>query len=139
MKITENKKRVVIFGSRSIYSEVAKKIILDELDELNPGLIITSGETRGVCEMVREIAKELAVPLELHWLNRDKYAGGIFEHRAKECLTNADYCILIHDGVSKGTLGEYKLAQKMGIRHKYIILKNKSMEFTLEQIRFEFN
>lgn len=131
--------KLIIFGSRSLYNEESKRIIIDIINELGPVEIITSGETRGVCEIARDIAKQFAIPLKLHWLNRDKYAGGIFEHRARECLMDGNYCLLIHDGISKGTMNEYKIAQKMGIKCKYITINNELIQYTLTQTRFEFN
>ena len=47
--------------------------------------------------------------------NHFRYLRGAFEHRSKDAIADSDHCIFIHDGTSKGTFNEMKLAKKMGI------------------------
>jgi len=66
--------------------------------------------------MARKIAREKAIPLTLHWLNFI-FLRGAFEQRSKAVLRDSDHSIFIHDGRSKGTSNEIKLAVKMGHAH----------------------
>ena len=77
-------------------------------------MIVTHAEPEGVCGVVRGVAKELAIPLKLHFLNF-KYLRGAFERRSKDVLSDSDVSVFIHDGKSKGTSNEIKLADKMGL------------------------
>ncbi len=115
-----------IFGSRALFDERTKQLIRDEIQKHKPNVIVTSGEVSGVCEQGRQIARELAIPLNLHFLNF-RYRKGAFEHRSKAILSEADHVILIHDGHSKGTLNELKLAKKMGVPFTYHLLKQEPM------------
>ena len=101
-------------GSRTLSDERVKIIILEEIERHAPTTVVTHAEPGGVCGLVRDLCKEYAVPLKLHFLNF-KYLRGAFEHRSKDVLNDSDYSIFIHDGKSKGTAGELRLAIKMKI------------------------
>ena len=105
-------------GSRTLKDERVRIIILEEIKKHNPDVVVTHAEPEGVCEMARKICREKAIPLKLHFLNF-KYLRGAFEHRSKAVLLDSDYAIFIHDGHSKGTSNEQKLADKMGISSTY--------------------
>jgi len=79
---------------------------------------VTHAEPHGVCHIARDLCKEKAIPLKLHFLNF-RYLRGAFAHRSKDVLSDADRAIFIHDGISKGTSNELKLAIKMGVPHSY--------------------
>ena len=109
-------------GSRSLRDERVKIIILEEIKNHDPTTIITHAEPDGVCGVARTICKELAIPLKVHFLNF-KYLRGAFEHRSKAVLLDGDFAVFIHDGKSKGTANELKLAEEMGLPHSYYILE----------------
>jgi hypothetical protein len=109
-------RRLGFHGSRTLKDERVRIIILEEIEKHKPTMIVTHAEPEGVCELVRKIAREKAIPLKLHFLNF-KYLRGAFEHRSKDVLADTDYHIFIHDGRSKGTSNELKLAQKMKLDH----------------------
>lgn len=111
-----NQIRLGFHGSRTLTDERVRIIILEEIEKHKPSVIVTPAEPEGVCEMARKIAKEKAIPLKLHFLNF-KYLRGAFEHRSKEVLADSDHHIFIHDGHSKGTSNELKLAGKMKLEH----------------------
>lgn len=108
--------RLGFHGSRTLKDERVRIIILEEIEKHKPTMIVTHAEPEGVCEMVRKIAREKAIPLKLHFLNF-KYLRGAFERRSKDVLNDTDYHIFIHDGRSKGTSNELKLAIKMNLEH----------------------
>lgn len=103
-----------IHGSRSLKDERVKIIILEEIKKHQPTTLVTYAEPGGVCEIARNLCKEIALPLKLHFLNF-RYLRGAFEHRSKDAIADSDHCIFIHDGISKGTYNEMKLARKMGV------------------------
>ena len=108
--------RLGFHGSRTLRDERVRIIILEEIEKHKPSVIVTHAEPEGVCEMAREIAREKAIPLKVHFLNF-KYLRGAFEHRSKDVLNDSDHSIFIHDGRSKGCSNEMKLAKKMNLEH----------------------
>jgi hypothetical protein len=110
--------RLGFHGSRTLHDERVKIIILEEIEKHAPTTIVTHAEPEGVCEIVRSVCKEKAIPLCVHFLNF-KYLRGAFEHRSKDVLKDSDYSIFIHDGRSKGTSNELKLVQ--GMNKKYTL------------------
>ena len=106
--------KLSIHGSRSLSDERVKIIILEEIKKHQATTLVTYAEPGGGCEIARSICKEVALPLKLHFLNF-RYLRGAFERRSKDAIADSDHCIFIHDGTSKGTLNEMKLAKKMGI------------------------
>lgn len=115
---TEKTFSVSIHGSRTLKDERVKIIVLEEIKKHKPTTIVTHGEPGGVCEMARNICKEYAIPLKLHFLNF-KYLRGAFHNRSVSVLTDSDFAIFIHDGQSKGTSNELKLAKKMKIPYTF--------------------
>jgi hypothetical protein len=110
--------RMSVHGSRTLKDERVKILIMEMIKKHNIGLIVTHGEPEGVCGMARALCKEHAIPLKLHFLNF-KFLRGAFEHRSKAVLRDADLALFIHDGKSRGTSNEVKLAIKMGIPHEF--------------------
>ena len=111
-----------VFGSRTLGDDRVRKIIIDEIKKLDATKIITAAEPNGVCEVARILAKELPIPIELHYKNH-RYLAGMFEHRSIDVFYSSDYALFIHDGVSKGTKNEYQIAQKMGVPSSYYTLQ----------------
>ena len=110
--------KLSIHGSRKLKDERVKVIILEEIEKHKPTTIVTHAEPDGVCEIARQVCKEKAIPLKLHFLNF-RYLRGAFEHRSKEVFNDSDYCIFIHDGISKGCSNELELCKKLGLPYKY--------------------
>ena len=134
-KINKSGPSIGVFGSRSLKDERVKIILLEKIKELHPSKIITCQEPEGVSEVAQKVAKELAIPLQLHFLNFF-YLRGAFEHRSKEIIKEADYFITIHDGKSKGTENEHKLVLKSGKPYTYEVIEEtkyqKSVGFNVE-------
>ena len=129
----ENGCRLGLHGSRTLQDERIKIIIMEEIKKHKPVVIITHAEPGGVCGVGRELCRELAIPLKLHFLNF-KYLRGAFEHRSIDVIRDSNYSIFIHDGQSKGTSNELKLAEKMGAQYSYYKLDPAEHE---ESVGFE--
>ena len=114
--------KVGVFGSRSLKDERIKTILLEKIKELNVTLILTCQEPQGVSEVAQRLCKDYGYPLQLHFLNM-QYLRGAFEQRSKEIIKEADYFILLHDGISKGTINEKKLVEKSGKPFHYEIVE----------------
>ena len=110
--------RLAVCGSRTLDDERIKIMLMEEIEKHDISCIITHGEPEGVCGVARQLCKEKAIPLKLHFLNF-QYLRGAFEHRTKAVFLDCDRTILIHDGKSKGTSNEKKMAEKMGIPYRY--------------------
>lgn len=110
--------RLSVHGSRALKDERVKILLLEEIDKHKVTEIVTHAEPGGVCGVARDLCKEKAIPLKLHFLNF-KYRRGAFEHRSKDVLKDAERAIFIHDGMSKGTSNEMKLAKKMNVPYTY--------------------
>ena len=115
--------KVAIFGSRSIM-DVRAKVVINEILSEYPTItaIVTTQEPRGVCEIAQAVAKEKSLILELHFLDF-KYVKGAFEHRSYDVIKSADFVLLIHDGVSKGTKNELGYTLKSKKPYRYIVMQ----------------
>ena len=131
----ENEVRLSISGSRTLSDERVRIIILEEIEKHKPTRIITHAEPDGVCKLARDICKEKAMPLHLHFLNFQKLRGA-FYHRTLAVFYDTDIAIFIHDGESKGCQNEYEVAKKMGMPTEYYKLdipkQQKSVGFEIE-------
>ena len=102
-----------IFGSRTLTDARVKAALLEACEKFKPDMIVTAQEPRGVCEVGQQVAKELGLPLELHFLNF-RFLRGAFHHRSTAIIKAADHLIILHDGASKGTANEIVLTKKLG-------------------------
>ncbi len=114
--------RLSVHGSRTLGDERIKILLLEAIDKYNVKRIVTHAEPEGVCKVARVLCKDEAIALTLHFLNF-KYRGGAFEHRSKDVLNDSDRAIFIHDGKSKGTINEKKLAEKKNIPFDFYVLE----------------
>lgn len=128
--------KLAIFGSRGLNDERVSLLIHEAIEKYNPECIVTSGEPDGVCKLARDIAREKAISLHLHFLNF-KYLRGAYEHRSIAVYNDCDHCLLIHDGQSQGTANELAMAKKMKIKHTYIKLEIIKSKQALRQIHTE--
>jgi len=85
--------KMVVFGSRTLTDDRVNTIIKQAIDKHKPEMIITSGETSGVCEIARLEARLNAIPLLCKYADNNKYAAGKYEKRAKAILIEADLVI----------------------------------------------
>ncbi len=135
MREQPQKFHLSIHGSRTLTDERVKIIILEEIEKHNPTTIVTHAEPGGVCEVARDLCREKAIPLKLHFLNF-KFLRGAFEHRSLDVLKDSDHSVFIHDGKSKGCSNELKLAKKMNIPYSHHELDpaeyDKSVGFEIE-------
>lgn len=117
-------KSLLVFGSRTlddirIESEIGKFISGTDYH-----FIITALDPSGVCERVKHYAKSCRYGIILIQVGLNAArAQGMHEARSITALKMADHMLAIWDGKSKGTAGEIKLAQKMGVPTTVIILK----------------
>lgn len=114
---------LAFFGSRTLTGSVVKNVIITAVHDLKADVIVTAGEPSGVCEAAREIAKELSIPLKLHFLKSKERAAGKYHWRSVAVLRDCQHCVFIHDGKSVGTKNEMKLAKKMGVPYSYLVRK----------------
>lgn len=98
--------RLGVFGSRSLKDARVLDIISRVVDERNAWLIVTAAEPSGVCTLAQEWCRKHRFPLQVHFLQKDKYARGMWERRSDHVIANSDLVLLIHDGVSRGTHNE---------------------------------
>ena len=116
--------RLAVFGSRTLTGEAVASTIFNHIKKSNAGIIVTAAKPTGVCEVARQVAAAVGIPLRLHFLDNAKYAAGKYEARSLEVLLHCDHCLFIHDGKSSGTAGELKLAIKYGVPHTYITMED---------------
>lgn len=110
--------KLAIFGSRTICDDDAKEELRQLIKEANPTAIVTAAQPEGVCALARELAQELVLPLHLHFLDPHR-AQGMHEWRSVAVYNDCDHVILMHDGESRGTQNELKLAIKMSVPYAY--------------------
>lgn len=101
--------RLSVHGSRSLSDERVKILLLEEIAAHGVTALVTHGEPDGVCRVARDLCREIAMPLHLHYLNF-KRKRGAFAWRTVAVLADCDRCIFIHDGKSKGTANELGMA-----------------------------
>ncbi len=111
---TSKKNVLAVCGSRTLYDERVKILILEEIGSHNVDEIVTHAEPEGVCALARDLCKEKAIPLKLHFLNF-RYLRGAFEHRSRDVFKDCTRAIFIHDGKSRGTTNEHRMAVKLGL------------------------
>lgn len=119
---------LVVFGSRSLSGDAVRAIILDELSryQVREVTITTSGGTPGACQVAREVAKDLKLPLLVRWADSGRYAKGAYDHRSKAILRGCDSALFIWDGKSRGTKNEVALADKMRVPYRLVTMAHAS-------------
>lgn len=127
---------VGVYGSRSLKDERVKIILLDKIKEWGITKLVTCAEPGGVSEVTRTVAKETAIPLQLHFLNF-RYSRGAFEQRSREIIRQCDKFIIIHDKESQGTENEFNQVKKAGRPYHYETLDqaqyDKSVGFDVKE------
>lgn len=110
---SEGPPRLAIFGSRTLLSTKVFDFMVSEITRLAPAEIVTAAEPAGVCELAQKAAKQLKIPLKVHYADNDKYAAGKYERRSIAVLSSCDICLFLHDGTSKGTKNEIAVAKRL--------------------------
>lgn len=118
VEYVEQYKRLAFCGSRTCNDQQSKDIIYRAIEMHQPEVVVTHGEPEGVCTIAQQVARELGLPLKVHFLQL-KRAAGKFHHRSVAVFNDCDHCVFIHDGVSTGCSNELELAKKMDISHEY--------------------
>lgn len=118
--------RLGVFGSRSLTDSRVHDIIHKHVEKLNATLIVTAAEPAGVCQLAQQYCRKYKLPLQIHFLQGDKYARGMWEHRSDHVIEASDIILLIHDGVSHGTHNEMQRTIKFGKPYIYERIRAKS-------------
>jgi len=121
------------FGSRTLSGKRVQEIIASEVEKHQPEYIVTSGGIDGVCKEVERYCKRNAVPIKLHYPNKEKYGRGMYDARSKVIINEADFVVLIHDGESPGTRHELELVKEYGKPFAYH-LEASERELALEKV-----
>lgn len=103
--------RLAVFGSRSLKDQRVLDLIDKHVKEHDAQLIVTAAEPAGVCALAQLYCKQTKIPLQVHFLQADKYARGMWEHRSDHVIANSDLILLIHDGESHGTHNKMQRAR----------------------------
>ena len=85
--------------------------------------LVTAGEPEGVSAVAREVARDLAVPLTLHFADHRKRRAGAYHHRGLAILKDCSRALLIHDGVSDGTANELEECLTLEVPHTYVTMQ----------------
>lgn len=109
--------RLAIFGSRTLSGRTVRDAIEAKIRDLGAVHIVTAGEPDGVCHEARTVAIEMSLPLTVHHLKPKERAAGKYHWRSVAVLSDCNFCQFFHDGKSKGTANEIKMAIKMGVKH----------------------
>lgn len=127
---------VAVFGSRTLHDDRVRIVIMEALHRFQATKIVTAQEPVGVCEVGQRVAKELAIPLEVHFLNF-RYLRGAFDKRSRAIVRASDCFIVVHDGVSHGTANELKLVKASKKPFAYEVLVplpgNRNVGFNIEK------
>lgn len=117
-----------VFGSRTLKDSRVKELIYDEIQKTGADTIVTTQEPLGVCTVAQNVAKELGLVLELHFLDFRKYARGAFEHRSDSVIKASDKLLLIHDGTSRGTYNELERTKHFKKPYRYEVISKTDPE-----------
>lgn len=98
--------RMAVFGSRTLRDDRVLKLIDQYVLQKQSKIIVTAAEPAGICTVAQKYAREKKIPLQVHFLQGDKYAKGMHEHRSDAVINASDCVLFIHDGISKGTYNE---------------------------------
>lgn len=106
--------RTIIAGSRSITEYDTLLSAIEEIDfEITT---VISGGAKGVDSLGEWFAEDNGIPLEIFpadWARFGRSAGYI---RNQEMADNAEACLILWDGKSKGSLHMNNIAVKKGLK-----------------------
>ena len=106
--------RTIIAGSRDIEDYQA---LLDCIEKSGFNITtVLSGGARGVDSLGEWYAEDNSIPLEIFQANWALYSRGAGYIRNTEMADNAEACIILWDGKSKGSLHMNNIAIKKGLK-----------------------
>ena len=120
--------RLGVFGSRTLKDDRVRMLLYEAIEELKADTIVTTQEPLGVCTVAQQVAKDVALVLELHFLNFRKYGQGAYHERSLEVIRASDYILLIHDGQSAGTRNELEYTKREKRPYRYTVLEKTDPE-----------
>ncbi len=107
--------RTIIAGSRSIEDyDALKKAVLHASGIWGSPTVIISGTARGVDRLGERWAEEHGVPVVQYPAEWGKYGRGAGVVRNREMAADADYAVILWDGVSNGTHNMVTEMAKLG-------------------------
>ncbi len=116
--------KLMVCGSRSITdsSWVFQQIdaLLTEKQVSLDDLIIVDGGAKGVDTYAAHWANSKNVPIEWHRPDWARYGRGAGIVRNKQMVEACDFCLILWDGVSKGTKNDIDLCKKIGKPYKTV-------------------
>ncbi|MCQ2591305.1 MAG: DUF2493 domain-containing protein [Treponema sp.] len=120
--------KLMVCGSRSIVDSTfvfnqIEALIAEENVNKNE-LIIIDGGAKGVDSYAAHWAN--ANNIQIEWYRPDwaHYGRGAGVVRNKLMVEACDFCLILWDGVSKGTKNDIELCQKLSKKYKVIIHSN---------------
>jgi len=126
--------RLAIFGSRTLCGRAVRDAIAARVSERKATHIVTAGEPDGVCHEARTVAREMSLPLTLHHLKPKERAAGKYHWRSVAVLSDCDFCQFFHDGRSKGTANEIKIAVKRGVPFDVVVMRPSVDDYSVMQV-----
>ncbi len=114
--------RLAIFGSRTLCGRAVREAVAAKVNERKATHIVTAGEPDGVCHEARTVAREMSLPLTVHHLKPKERAAGKYHWRSVAVLLDCEFCQFFHDGKSKGTANEIRLAVKRGVPYDVVVM-----------------
>lgn len=82
--------RLSVHGSRTLTDERVRILLLEAVSKHGVTAIVTHGEPDGVCAVGRALARELPLPLHLHFLDIARRQRGAWAHRSAAVLQGCD-------------------------------------------------
>ncbi|MDB5267017.1 MAG: hypothetical protein JWP58_57 [Hymenobacter sp.] len=114
--------KVAVIGSRTLTDESRYKQLSEELDALviaesQDISLIISGSAVGVDKMGERYARERGLPIQFFLPDYQSYGRAAPLVRNQQIVNEADICLALWDGKSKGTAHALRLARrKRGLR-----------------------
>ena len=134
-KYVENIKNGVklgVFGSRSLYNEEVRGILLNVIKQYKVSAIVTASKIRGVCKLARELAEEKSLLLISVPIDKKKWGKGCYNVRSYLIASISDVIVAVWDGKSRGTKGEIELCKENGFDYGLYIVQQEWEEESFE-------
>ena len=120
--------KLMVCGSRSIldtafiYNQIES--LLTEKNIKKEDLVLINGGAKGVDAIAAQWAQSNNVSIELYKPDWAHYGRGAGIVRNKLMVEACDFCLIIWDGVSKGTKNDIELCNKTFKRYKVVKKQN---------------
>lgn len=117
--------KLMVCGSRTITDSVWIKAQIEKLIEENnfniSDISLIFGGAKGVDSVAGKWAEEKNLQVELFKPDWARYGRGAGIVRNKLMVEACDFCLILWDGVSKGTKSDIDLCIKLGKKFKTVI------------------